>query len=1499
LRIFLSSPGDVSEERVLAERVFRRLNNEFAHAAALELILWEHEPLFAHSGFQQQIPRPSQCDLVVSVLWARLGTRLPADFAARPGELALTGTEFEIHDALDAYRRMGRPNLLIYRKTARPQVDLTSADAEERLAQYRRLQEFCQRAFYDAQGAAVVATHEFVQAHDFERKLYEHTRRWLERQLGTDLAARPRWTAGSPYRGLQAFHAEHRDIYFGRSQAISEVMSLLRETEMRGASGEEVTRWLLIQGMSGNGKSSLVRAGLLPLLEGGALEGIGLWYQVILKPSDRLDKRPEAGPVGALAALLTQAIPSIAQSYPDAAALAERLRAAPGQSAARLDGDLTREATRVGLKSAQIRLVVFVDQLEELFERSLTDADRSALIATLQALAREGRIWVIGTIRSDFISRIEEYPDLLALTAAGHLYILGPPQPDELADMIREPAQAAGLEWETQGAISLDQMVLREANENPESLPLLEYALDQLYERQQGGNLTFEAYKSLGGLKGAISQSAEAVLTAQESLAHAFPKLMRSLASVDENGVAVRRYAPLAELAEGSSERALLDALIARRLCVADSRGDEAVASFSHEALIQSWPRVTEWLRAEAGLLQTRELAQRDARLWQQHGESNAWLAPADKLLALRALESAEIALAPEVRRFIDRSHRQVRRTTRIKQAAVAAIALLAVAASIGAWIASTQKREAQIQAAAARESQLQLLTDAAAERLKDGDLIFARGILLEVLRRRLSASQAPDPAAIDVLQEIRASDPAMVIMTGHTDMVRKLAYSPDGTRIVTAGLDGTTRIWEPRTGVELRVLNVHPHIPGTPVYADIVKTAVYSPDGRRILTADAGGAIRTWDARNGTPLTRIVEDLKDLQSAAYSRDGSRIVSAAGPNAHVWDANTGAPGVVLKGPEDGLNTAVFSPDGTRVVGAAADGTARVWDAHTGRELLILRGHLGDVLSAVYSPDGARILTASRDSTARLWDARSGAQLIVISASSAQTQVWFAQFSPDGQTVATAGLDGTVRIWDAATGRQLKLFSGHLGLTTGVAYSPDGHYLASSSADQTARTWNLRDGADARVISGDVTSIDFSPDGTRILTTLSDGTRVRIWDALTGAPLASFFDPDGADGALYSPDGRTFLTTPHNKGIRIWDAASGARLLSIPSPTDDIDVMTAVYSLDGTRVLASFDDFSFATHDAKTGAMLGGVRNAHQDFITSAIYSPDATRILTASVDGTVRIWDAKTFALLRVLSQKEFINKAVYSPNGELIVAGTNDSFAHVWNARTGTELRVLAGHHAPVTRIAFSPDGSRIATGSMDRTIRIWDTPTGMPLAVLLGNHSRVTGVTYSPDGKRIASVDADHVAKIWDATVPADWRSQVVWEEALEADPLSDVQRTVLGIPSTLTLLTNRAIEAGAPIAKSSDAARSQEPAVWAGRAERLEREAVAASSGTMDDAKLLEAFALYARAAEHARREHWPESEWRRWCYRRASLARVLAADGLMQQVAQAYASVLDER
>jgi tetratricopeptide (TPR) repeat protein len=681
LRIFISSPGDVSEERALSVQVFERLAREYAGAVEIQVVLWEHEPLFGHTHFQDQIERPSQCDLVVNILWSRLGTRLPSNFVLIPGEAPPTGTEFEVRDALEAFKRLGKPNLLIYRKTSPPQVNLASGDARERLHQYEMLEEFCRRAFYNEQGEVLVAHRLYGEAYEFEKLVTEHARRWLERQLG-ELASRPRWTSGSPYRGLQVFDAGHRDIYFGRSQAIGELMKRMRDTEARAREDIPQTRFLLVQGMSGNGKSSLVRAGLLPLLEGRALEGIAQWRQVVFKPSDRSATNSDAGVMGRLADGLIQALPALLQSFRDGEHFAERLRCAPSESAARLDGYLAQEATQAELKVGQIRLVVFVDQLEELFGPTVSAVDRVAFAATLKALSGDGRIWVVATLRSDFASRLEDQANLMSLTAEGQTYLLGPPRDDELADMIREPARAAGLDWELRDGVSLDQAILRDASGSPESLPLLEYALERLYEGRNGRRLMYDAYERIGGLKGGIAATAESVLTAQQYAPEAFTRLMRALVSVNDTGTATRRYALSAEFPSDSAERDLLGALIEHRLCVTDRRGASPIVSFAHEALIQYWPRAVDWLKEEAGLLQTRELAVREALLWGKNKKADAWLAGADKLLAFEALESAKMALPDSVAAYIVRSRHRVRRSIRIRQLVAAGIVVLALAAS-------------------------------------------------------------------------------------------------------------------------------------------------------------------------------------------------------------------------------------------------------------------------------------------------------------------------------------------------------------------------------------------------------------------------------------------------------------------------------------------------------------------------------------------------------------------------------------------------------------------------------------------------------------------------------------------------------------------------------------------------------------------------------------------------------------------------------------------------
>jgi tetratricopeptide (TPR) repeat protein len=706
LSVFVSSPGDVAEERALAGRAFRRLANEFADVVVLKTILWEHEPLFAHTGFQPQLPRPSQCDLVVSILWSRLGTRLPADFAPEPGQPPLTGTEFEVKDALAAYEKFGRPNLLIYRKRAPPHVDMASADAEERFRQYRQLTEFCRTAFYDAQGAAIVAHHGFADGADFERQLTEHARKWITRELekAGEHELRPRWTGGSPFRGLQPFDAEHQDVFFGRSQAVGELIRRLHASELEERSGEARAHLLLIIGMSGNGKTSLVRAGLLPFLADRPIEGVAVWYTACVRPSDVDNSAPHAGVLGTLAARISAALPGSARIGLTVPQLAEALRAEPVAAAARIETYLAAEAADRKIPAEQARLLIYIDQLEEIFTLPSLAAHATALLDAAAALSALATVWTVATLRSDFVHRLESYPAIMQMLGRSPPYTLLAPRGDELSDMIREPAAAAGLDFEERDGVSLEREILREATANPESLPLLQYALQQLYGRREGRTLLWEVYKPFGregGLRGSLVEVAEGLISAIAADADAvFWRVMRELTSVGEDGSATRRYALLDAFPAGSEERALVDRLVDARLAVTDRHGIQPVVCLAHEALLQSWPRVVAWLQQESMLLRLRDELQRDAHVWETHGRSDGWLGTApDKLATLGQLEREGMVPAGVAAEYAERSRRRAQRNRLIKNSAVASICVLGVISIIAGALAVHQRDRALAEA--------------------------------------------------------------------------------------------------------------------------------------------------------------------------------------------------------------------------------------------------------------------------------------------------------------------------------------------------------------------------------------------------------------------------------------------------------------------------------------------------------------------------------------------------------------------------------------------------------------------------------------------------------------------------------------------------------------------------------------------------------------------------------------------------------------------------------
>lgn len=703
LKLFLSSPGDVAEERAVAEFVFRRLADEVAEVARLQFIIWEHEPLFGHAGFQEQIERPSQSDLVVIILWSRLGTRLPADFAPQAGEDAPTGTEFEINDALAAYAERGKPQLLIYRKTPGPQISLGSADFEERSEQYRMLEGFCQRTFFDKNGAAIVAHHLFTDSPTFERRLATHVRRWADQvlKLPTSERFRPFWRGESPFRGLQSFDAEHQAVYFGRSEAMGDLITRMRDTEI-DAAAEPRSKLLLVHGMSGTGKTSLFKAGLLPRLVLRPIEGVAQWIVVLLHPSESDPAMRETGALGVLASRLIGHVPAIEELGTTEQALATMLASRPKEAAAAIELGVAAEAKKVNIEPSLIRLMIYIDQLEEAFSNPDSAAGEGPLIAAIAALSQSPSVWMAATMRSDFVHHLEAYPELIKGLGRNASYTLLPPRPDELAEIIREPARAAGLIWEERGGVSLDQELLRDASGNPEALPLLEYTLAELYERREGRLLRWSQYG--GGVRDALISAADAVVGGtDEHTEIAFRDVMRELVGVGEDGAATRRYASLSRFPRGSAARVLLDRLVARRLCVTtdEGRGDGPVTSLAHEALIRSWPRAQEWLQREISLLRLRDDLARDAAVWDYHHRADGWLGVApEKLAAIHQIEQAGLMPAGAAAAYAQRSHQRGRRNRYIRRAALTGICTLTVLAGIAWWLALKQRDVARTEAA-------------------------------------------------------------------------------------------------------------------------------------------------------------------------------------------------------------------------------------------------------------------------------------------------------------------------------------------------------------------------------------------------------------------------------------------------------------------------------------------------------------------------------------------------------------------------------------------------------------------------------------------------------------------------------------------------------------------------------------------------------------------------------------------------------------------------------
>lgn len=1046
-----------------------------------------------------------------------------------------------------------------------------------------------------------------------------------------------------PYPGLEAFTEQDAAVFFGRDREIAELVERLHP-----AVPARAHRFVTVVGPSGSGKSSLVRAGLLPALA----RRRGRWATgPVLQPGTD----PVAGLVRGLAAL-----------------------------------DAARPALLV------------VDQLEELLTLSGPDERAAFLAAVRDALAADPRLWIVATLRSDFLTELLDsgFADLIRQPS-----VIGVLGRDQLREVIARPAEQAGLGF----APGVVPRMVDDCG-GGDALPLLAYTLQELYLRAggSGGSVTDEAYRALGGVAGALSERADRI-AAELADAPVIPTLLKFV-TVDRDAP-TRRRVPRADLSPAEQEVA--DAFVAGRLLT----GDGGVLDVAHEALFRQWPPLRQAVEARAEDLRRRTELERWAQDWAYADRADAYLLTGERLDMARQW-LAEDGSVPLVVEFVRRSGRKDRAT--LARAADAVAMRVLESASREPELAVLAALTAVTECAATPGAVQALHTALGASRLRTVHQGFGRGTS--------AVAWSPDGARLAVSSDdgtVRVwsgDDPEPVVLTAGGDYMLALAWSPDGGRLTASSRDSTVRVWSTATWAELAVLH-HGPAPADGAREMGVGNVAWSPDGSHLASVGSDRAVRIWDGATYAEAAVGHGHERMVWGLDWSPDGQRIAtSGEDATVRIWDPATGRALRVLTDHADNVEAVAWSPDGALLASGSDDRTVRLWDTRTWtaeRKLTSMDGL--DCL--VWSPDGKRLAAGDRDRTARVWSIGPGPRMVWLTGHA--DSVYGIDWSPDGRLLATASRDRTVAVWDVNS--HPNSLTGHTDSVWHSAWSPDGRRIASASQDGSVRLWNVDSGRCLWVwdMRGEIADVTWSPDAGLLVAAMRDGTAVVLRDGATDPLMTIAGHTEEISNIAWSPDGTRIATAARDSTTRVWDATTGAALHVLRGHTDWIGGVA--WSPDSRHLATCSTDRTAIVWDATTGAAVTTL-HGHTDYAWKVSWSPDGRRLVTGSRDRTLRLWDPFAGTQLAVLTgHEDRVQGVAWSPDGARIASVSRDRTVRLWDPGAAAQIAVLGIHDDWVNGLSWSPDGTRLTTASRDRTVRIWEPAHGDLDALLRRARSRV----------------------------------------------------------------------------------------------------------------------------------------------------------------------------
>ncbi|MFO7322593.1 MAG: protein kinase [Chloroflexota bacterium] len=1159
----------------------------------------------------------------------------------------------------------------------------------------------------------------------------------------------------TPYKGLRPFQEADAAEFFGREALIEHLI-----TRMAEADNDPVARFLAVVGPSGSGKSSAVMAGLIPALRAGALSGSRDWFIADMSPGRHPFTELESALLG------------VAVNPPDDL-LAQLTSSERGLVT----------ALRSALPADDTCFLLVIDQFEELFIQCESEEHRALFLKSLATavLEPECNIRIVITLRADFYDRPLMYPGFGDLMRTRTDVVL-PLNIEELQRAIVEPASRAGVELEP----GLVTAIVADVSEQPGALPLLQYALTELFERRDGRMLRLATYYEIGGALGALAQRADELYGGLDDAGkNAAQQLFLRLVAAGDGDELARRRLTRSEALSLSSDESVMEAVIdtfgKHRLLTFDRDPSTRAPTIevAHEALIHQWARLRGWLdQHREDLLQQRRLGAA-AGEWHAAGRDPSFLARGIRLeqfivwsenttMALNQIEREFLQSSIEARNALLAEEADQRRREQILEqrsrnrlrvlalvlllSTVGALGLTTIAlnqseiaqrnaatATYAQGIAYDEAINAQTQAAIAEHNALEARSLALAASsqlaLKDGNSDLA--VLLALEANRLASPQQARLALADV----DYSPGTKRQLSGHRSGIADVAISANERTVASGARDGSVFLWSAITGDIIHVLEGH---------TDRVTAVTFSPDGETLATGSWDGSVRLWDVETGQELRRF-DHPGAVLAAEFSQGGRSLVTGGSDGiVRVWETETGNLRREFSGHTGPINSVAFSADSRMIVSGSADRTVRVWNLTTASPVATFEGHTDRVTAVGFASDNRLVASGSMDASVRLWDIDTGQEVRRYSAHT--DSVTDLTFDPTGNYLLTTSLDSSMIMWDVERAQVMHRFLGHQGPITSVVISRDGDTAVTGSEDMTLRIWELNSGSETRRMRfyvNEVTSVAVSPEG-RTAVVAGQNDSFVLWDLASGQQIRRFFGHTGDVLAVrFSRRGERIASSGTDGRVIIWDTETATPLMELRGHDD---IVTSIdFAVDGQTMLTGSWDGTIILWDIETGRQLRRLIG-HQDRVLTAVFTADGRGVLSGSNDGIIIFWDVETGEeIRRFTSTHSPITSIAASPNGHRFIAGSNDGLVRQWELTTGEEINRFVGHRSSVTTVALTPDGATALSGSRDRSLILWDIESGALIYRFEGHEDVVTSVAFIRGGLQAISGSRDRTVRVW----------------------------------------------------------------------------------------------------------------------------------------------------